>query len=430
MRKQFAIAAIVAGAATGFAPDSAVAQQNRGAVTAVAAQPGNGIGTFNFTIRGKNPCGAVRLDPGEGVPVTHAIHALPTTLAYEYGTVGTFTVRAEGMGNCDGVTTTQVTVTRVRPRPTPTPSPTPEPTPEPAAIRFPGMDRNGDKVITRAEWRGSVRSFELHDWNHDGVLSGDEVRVGAARPRGNARGRQVADFIDWTDAGFNTLDRNRDGRVVRGEWPYRLEEFLRIDRNRDNQIEIGEFRLGDIDDDREDRFEYLDLNNDGRLTRNEWHGSLDTFRWLDRNGDGVLHRTEVVGADLPGAVDTTGRNTVVPARALTVSARTAWTDTGINVRVGDLIVVSASGEIQVTPDSRDVAGPNGASGKPATKFAPKPDAEIGALVARIGNSPAFFVGASTDGLRAERAGRLYLGPNDDVLNDNRGQFRVTLSILR
>jgi hypothetical protein len=43
------------------------------------------------------------------------------------------------------------------------------------------MDRNNDGVITRDEWRGSEQSFNVRDWNGDGKLSGNEVRIGAAR---------------------------------------------------------------------------------------------------------------------------------------------------------------------------------------------------------------------------------------------------------
>ncbi len=42
--------------------------------------------------------------------------------------------------------------------------------------RFRGMDRNGDGVITRDEWRGNDQSFRNHDRNGDGILSGDELR--------------------------------------------------------------------------------------------------------------------------------------------------------------------------------------------------------------------------------------------------------------
>src|SRR5688572_31021497 len=48
-------------------------------------------------------------------------------------------------------------------------------------MRFRAMDRNADGVVTRAEWQGSDQSFRTHDWDGDGVLSGDEVRPGASR---------------------------------------------------------------------------------------------------------------------------------------------------------------------------------------------------------------------------------------------------------
>ena len=37
--------------------------------------------------------------------------------------------------------------------------------------RFKGMDRNGDGVITRDEWRGNDKSFDKHDRDRDGVIS-------------------------------------------------------------------------------------------------------------------------------------------------------------------------------------------------------------------------------------------------------------------
>lgn len=115
-----------------------------------------------------------------------------------------------------------------------------------AGMRFSGMDRNNDGVITRQEWRGSDDSFRVHDWNNDGILSGDEVR------RGARRAGQASDNV------FDLSDSN-------------------------------------MDIDREDRFENLDVNRDGRIQQSEWHGSDDAFEWLDRNNDGTLSRTEVVG---------------------------------------------------------------------------------------------------------------------------------------
>jgi Ca2+-binding EF-hand superfamily protein len=289
------------------------------------------------------------------------------------------------------------------------------------------MDRNRDGVITRNEWTGSAQSFETHDWNGDGRLSGDEVRVGATPPA--RAGRWSDQFNDWTETRFRQLDTNRDGRLARAEWRFALEDFVRLDRNRDNFLSLNEFLVGDIDEDRGDRFDDLDANRDNRIERSEWHGSMDTFRWLDRNGDGVLSRMEVSGSDVP----TRGTPDALPdrggnARSMTVavSSQLAWTDTGITVRAGDPILIRASGQIQFSGNSRDVAEPDGARGRAATPAAPLPHVDIGALIARIGNSAPFLVGSDSGDLRAPRDGRLYLGVNDDILRDNRGEFRVTI----
>src|SRR5258705_3722166 len=56
------------------------------------------------------------------------------------------------------------------------------PTSATAEMRFADLDRNHNGVIEKNEWRGSPRSFAIHDWNDDGVLSGEEVRAGAIPP--------------------------------------------------------------------------------------------------------------------------------------------------------------------------------------------------------------------------------------------------------
>src|SRR5215207_7376314 len=172
-------------------------------------------------------------------------------------------------------------------------------------IRFQGMDRNGDGVITRAEWRGSAQSFRVHDWNRDGQLSGDEVRPGAQRnvnrDEDDYNAERAREFDDWTSEGFAYLDHNRDGRLTRDEWHYDVESFVRADRNRDNALTREEFLGGDnVDFDRNDRFEYLDANNNGRVERREWHGDMDTFARLDRNSDGSLSRYEMRGQEDTG----------------------------------------------------------------------------------------------------------------------------------
>jgi Ca2+-binding EF-hand superfamily protein len=176
------------------------------------------------------------------------------------------------------------------------------------AMRFQGLDRNNDGRITRAEWTGSDQSFKVHDWNGDGVLSGDEVRPGARRVERQNRDRDFDtpdreyQFDDWTVRGFNGLDHNRDNRITADEWHFDRESFRRADHNRDGVISRSEFLNEDAedqDDDREDRFAYLDVNRDNRISRDEWHGSRANFDILDDNRDGVLTRTEVFGTEPP-----------------------------------------------------------------------------------------------------------------------------------
>jgi Ca2+-binding EF-hand superfamily protein len=171
------------------------------------------------------------------------------------------------------------------------------------AGRFEGMDRDGDGRISRAEWRGSDQSFRRHDWNNDGVLSGDEVWAGGRRGWRRGDDNDFGDepeITEWTPENFSRLDRDRDGRVSQQEWYYDWEAFRRVDRNRDGVLSRPEF-LGEdaADDDRDDRFDAIDTDHDKRITRGEWHGSRDAFQWLDRDGDGVLTRAEVVGEEGP-----------------------------------------------------------------------------------------------------------------------------------
>lgn len=69
------------------------------AVTPARAQTGT---TITATVTGVNPCGAVFVDWGDGTAVTHAIEELPRTQTHTYSSAGTYTVKARGMGNCDG----------------------------------------------------------------------------------------------------------------------------------------------------------------------------------------------------------------------------------------------------------------------------------------------------------------------------------------
>jgi len=358
-------------------------------------------------------------------------------------------------------------------------------------MRFQGMDRNGDGVITRAEWRGSAQSFRVHDWNRDGRLSGDEVRPGAQRGVNRDEYDYAPDrareFDDWTSEGFAYLDHNRDGRLGRDEWHYDVESFVRADRNRDNVLSREEFLGGDnIDYDRNDRFEYLDANNNGRVERREWHGDMDTFARLDRNSDGSLSRYEMRGqesgegnnqrdADLFASLDynrdnrisqdewhwsrrsflqqdtnrdgnvsrdefsdpnaTGGTAGTIDNNAsigrpvvVTVSGNRQWVDTGLDVRAGDVLTIRADGTVRLSGNENDTASPGGANRR--ANNASLPNHPAGALIARVGTGAPMFVGDGRGINRLTTGGRLYLGVNDDHWDDNSGQFRATVTVRR
>jgi len=180
------------------------------------------------------------------------------------------------------------------------------------SIRISDMDRNRDGVVTRDEWRGTEREFELRDWNRDGLLSGDELRDG---PRPGPVGQRRSEFGDWTASCFAQLDRNRDGRITVDEWPSDRSAFDRADHNRDGVISRAEFLNEDSssadrrafrgaassNDPPADLFSSVDANGDGQITRDEWRWSRRSFNECDRNRDGRLTPDEFGEAAPPDA---------------------------------------------------------------------------------------------------------------------------------
>ena len=225
---------------------------------------------------------------------------------------------------------------------------------------------------------------------------------------------------------FRGMDTNRDGVISRNEWRGSNQSFRVHDWDNDgvisgDEVDTSRFRRGrnaEFEDfDRAEDFEFLDTNNNNRIEEREWHMSLRSFDQLDSNNDGIISRAEFVRGN-GSTVATTGGS-------IAVHADRPWTDTGINVRAGDTLTISAEGQIRLAPNTRDFVSAAGA--RTRVPEATMPNSPVGGLVARFGDSAPVFVGQSRT-FRAPRSGRLFLGPNDSYFEDNTGAFNVTVDV--
>lgn len=179
----------------------------------------------------------------------------------------------------------------------------------------------------------------------------------------------------------------------------------RVDLNRVNAINFG--------DDQRYRGDSGYLNDHDRGDRDRGGSVYDRDRGgypSDRDRGGSVYERETDNARY-------GDQTV------RVSADRQWTDTGMDVRAGEVLRFVASGEVNWGPGRRD--GPAGEVNSPYNQNRPMPDRPGAALIGRVGNDT-FYVGDGSSSFRARTSGRLYLGINDDYVQDNSGYFQVTV----
>ena len=107
-------------------------------------------------------------------------------------------------------------------------------------------------------------------------------------------------------------------------------------------------------------------------------------------------------------------------------------DTGIDLRAGDQVTISATGNVTAGRRAGVVSPDGGRPGLGGTLLGtrPVPSAGVGALVGVIlqsngQSSPVFLIGSQL-ALTAASDGRLYLLVNDDNYSDNSGSFSVQI----
>jgi hypothetical protein len=119
-----------------------------------------------------------------------------------------------------------------------------------------------------------------------------------------------------------------------------------------------------------------------------------------------------------------------------VSSTVVWTDTGVDVSAGDVIQVEATGTVAAAVgDPRTYVGPDGSLnpefvGANRDENGVKVGGGHAALIGMVGeNGKPFLIGASNT-IDVDTDGRLLLGVNDGGLDNNDGQFDVTLNVRR
>jgi len=137
-------------------------------------------------------------------------------------------------------------------------------------------------------------------------------------------------------------------------------------------------------------------------------------------------KNQTVAAE-PEPVVTKKPKGAVRGATVDVIAKRDWTSSGLIVRRGDTIRITASGIVTLDPNSGQTSGPEGIDqADPKKLMADKP---TGSLIAVIGadNDDFIFVGRSTE-FSAARDGLLFLSVNEGTLSDNSGSFKAVIEV--
>ncbi|HET9766780.1 MAG TPA: hypothetical protein VFS60_08025 [Thermoanaerobaculia bacterium] len=186
---------------------------------------------------------------------------------------------------------------------------------QPAAgpMRFRGIDRDGNGVISRFEWRGNGRSFANHDWDGDGVLDGAEVVPGGHRLARAERFSFVERFvplprrfvspvplvampIEPAPVAFVALPPLSAALPLRfdetrWETVFRTQGFGPVD------LMVSRVDFAPVDRVLvDDRFVFLDTDRNRFVSFDEWTGPRPIFRRLDLDGDRFLGPSELVAS--------------------------------------------------------------------------------------------------------------------------------------
>jgi Ca2+-binding EF-hand superfamily protein len=159
------------------------------------------------------------------------------------------------------------------------------------------FDKNKDGIIQKDEYPGDQGKFRRYDKNKDGALAAEEVLAMAEDEIADIRKKMEnpnryeflvlfdidkdnnvsLDEYDGPMDAFKKHDKNADGVVTYDElYPERMAERMKYEA--ENGPKPEDLSI----------LETMDKNKDGRVVKDEFKGTDDAFKRLDRNGDGVI----------------------------------------------------------------------------------------------------------------------------------------------
>ncbi len=118
---------------------------------------------------------------------------------------------------------------------------------------------------------------------------------------------------------------------------------------------------------------------------------------------------------------------LVRTQTVDIAAKRDWTSTGLIVKRGDRVSITASGTVTLDPAGSRTSGPEGIDLPDSRKL--MGDQPTGALIAVIGadNDDFIFIGRATE-FTATREGLLFLSVNEGALSDNSGSYKAVIEV--
>lgn len=165
---------------------------------------------------------------------------------------------------------------------------------------FSELDKNKDKKLSRDEVPSQfpAQFFDRIDENHDGIIDEEEWN---RRTRGGPGGGG-GDRPRMNEQLSKFLDTNNDGKLTRDEFAHITKLFEVLDRDHNSEVsteEMGRFSqaVGELKTEAtggvevEALFDKLDKNKDSKLSSEEM-ANEKTFKALDLDRDGMITKVE------------------------------------------------------------------------------------------------------------------------------------------